>query len=299
MKACCAASRRRPFIPPWYATAPNPTSSTCSAYSSVVARVGAYRIAGFVAATVRSSTASFCSAALSGRVHVEEDVGSVEAGHDDRRVAHVQARDDLLAYVRRRRSGECEHRWAADSIGCRTEPEVVGPEVVTPRRDAVRLVDDEQGGFRRGDGREDLVPCQLLGSDEEELGLPRAQRLVRSRPFAVALVRADAHCAAGRVAAREQGAELIALQSQQRRDHDRGTVEQQCCYLVDRRLARTRRHDDESVPAAEERADTLLLLDSKGLPTEDVMRDSCRPIDAFCHAVLNRAVFNRGSTFSA
>ena len=48
------------------------------------------------------------------------------------------------------------------------EPEVVGPEVVAPLRDAVRLVDDEQADFTSRDRLEERRRREPLGRDVEQ-----------------------------------------------------------------------------------------------------------------------------------
>jgi hypothetical protein len=51
------------------------------------------------------------------------------------------------------------------------EAQVVGPEVMAPLGDAVRLVDGEQGRLRGAQRLDRLRSGQLLGSEEEELEL--------------------------------------------------------------------------------------------------------------------------------
>jgi len=64
---------------------------------------------------------------------------------------------------------------------------IVRPEIVTPGRDAVRLVHGHKRGRRRGQRRADVVAGQLLGSDEDEPGHARAQQPVRSSRAATPL----------------------------------------------------------------------------------------------------------------
>src|SRR5947199_216237 len=57
----------------------------------------------------------------------------------------------------------------AERLDHRPEREVVGPEVVAPFRDAVRLVDDEQRRPRLAHALEDLLVGELLGREQHEL----------------------------------------------------------------------------------------------------------------------------------
>ena len=77
-------------------------------------------------------------------VDLEADLGPVEAGDHDPRVAHAEPLDDLGADRRGGGGGERQHGRVAELLDDAAQPQVVGAEVVAPRGDAVRLVDDEQ-----------------------------------------------------------------------------------------------------------------------------------------------------------
>src|SRR5664280_2188641 len=76
--------------------------------------------------------------------NAEEQVGSVEAVHHDLRVAQPQLADHFVTYRRRRRRRQRQHGGVSQGLDHAAQAQVVGPEVVTPGRDAVRLVDDEE-----------------------------------------------------------------------------------------------------------------------------------------------------------
>ena len=57
-------------------------------------------------------------------------------------------RDDFLTNFRSRRSCKRKHRRMSKLFDDIPEREVVGPEVVTPFADAVRLIDDEERWLR-------------------------------------------------------------------------------------------------------------------------------------------------------
>ena len=85
---------------------------------------------------------------VGGRVHLEEQVGTVEAAHDHARAAQIQPLDDLLAHRRRGRGGKRHHGRAAERAGGGVEQLVLGTEVVPPLRDAVRLIHRQQADRR-------------------------------------------------------------------------------------------------------------------------------------------------------
>jgi hypothetical protein len=76
--------------------------------------------------------------------HRQVDVRAVEAADDNRRVAQRELADDVLTHRRRCRRGECEHARVTEVVDESAEVAVGRTEVVPPRADAVRLVDDHQ-----------------------------------------------------------------------------------------------------------------------------------------------------------
>ncbi len=141
--------------------------------------------------------------------------------------------------VRRGRGGQ--HRDAGRQGGDHlADAPVVGPEVVAPVGDAVRLVDDEQAGGL-GELGQDLVAerrvVQPLGTDEQDVDLARVD-LRADRGPVLDVGRVDGGCAdAGALS----GLDLVAHQCEQRRDdHRRAGAEsahQGGGDEVDRRLA--------------------------------------------------------------
>jgi len=112
---------------------------------------------------------------------VEGEVRAVEARSHGDGVAQTQPRGYLLCDARRRGCGRGHHGRAAQRLDDLAQAQVVGPEVVSPLGDAVRLVDDEQrdnaarerGAERRGG--------KALGRGEDEARGARfdvAQRLL-------------------------------------------------------------------------------------------------------------------------
>ena len=77
-------------------------------------------------------------------------------------VAHVEPLDDLVPHGARGGGREGQHRRVAESVDDGAEAQVVGTEVVAPRRDAVRLVDDDLRDPLLAEARDDLVAGQLF-----------------------------------------------------------------------------------------------------------------------------------------
>ena len=77
-------------------------------------------------------------------VHRQVDVRPVEVADHHHGIAQAEPPHDLLPYRRRGRRGQRQPDRRADRLGLRAEPHVVGPEVVAPLADQVRLVHGEQ-----------------------------------------------------------------------------------------------------------------------------------------------------------
>ena len=129
--------------------------------------------------TVRSTTSRRRRSSSWNRCAVRCRFGPVERGDDLGGVAQPQPRRDVGAGRGRGRRGQRDHRRVPEPLDHRAQPQVVGPEVVAPLGDAVRLVDDEQRDAGGAQGVDDLVVGQLLGGEEDVLGGAVAQLLPR------------------------------------------------------------------------------------------------------------------------
>jgi len=207
---------------------------------------------------------------------LEVDVGAIEAADDHRRIAQPEALDDLLAHRRRGRRGEREHGRAPERLHRRAEAQVVGPEVVPPLGDAVRLVDDEQRGLRDRELVEHVGVGELLGCEEHELQRVLGQLGERRGPLGGRDVGVQLRGAAGRPVA--QILDLLALQGDQGRDDDGRARDQQAGDLVDRRLARAGRHHDQRVAPGQRRLDRLALPGAQALEAERLAGDAVDPV---------------------
>lgn len=117
---------------------------------------------------------------LDGQVQVRP----VEAHDHAHGVAHPEVPHDVVPDRPARGGGERERRWVAEAFDDLPEPDVVGPEVVPPRGNAMRLVDDEQARRSPFEPGEHVVLDQLLRRQEEVPGLALFDRVPGFAAFA-------------------------------------------------------------------------------------------------------------------
>ncbi len=147
--------------------------------------------------------------------HGQCDVGAVQVAHAQRGLLQAQAPHDLCPHGCGSRRGQSDDRGPPEPLGERTEHQVVGAEVVPPRRDAVRLVDHEQRHLQIGERGQHVLLRELLRCQQHELRIARPQTPPRFavRPRAPRGVQGDAIGGIRRVL---QTDELILLQRDQR-----------------------------------------------------------------------------------
>ena len=181
------------------------------------------------------------------------------------RRAHAQLLGDIPHHPVVGRGGGGQHGHALGEVGqqCPDSP-VVGPEIVTPIRHAVRLVDHHEsriGGQRRQDGVPEVRVVEPLGAHEQHIHLAGPHR----RPDLVPL----GHV--GRVDGGRphpgpcRGLDLVTHQRQQRRDDHRRTgaqfAQQACRDEIDGRLAPAGAlHDQRTTPIRDQRLDGRPLV---------------------------------------
>ena len=199
------------------------------------------------------------------RCRQQRQVGSVEAGDDGVRFGDPEAGADVGDDGRGRGGGQCQHAFGGELAGALGELEVVGPEVVAPLRDAVRLVDGEQRDPRACELGEEALVVEALRCDVEELERAGAEPV---EDLAL-LGGVEARVEPRRVdPASLEEVDLILHQRDQRGHDDRHPVEQQRRQLVAEALARAGREDGEGGPAGEKRLDDLLLSGTEGVEAE-------------------------------
>jgi hypothetical protein len=132
---------------------------------------------------------------VAARLEAVGEVGAIAAADEARRIAQAELLDDVLAHGRRRGRGERLDRDLRVVAPQLAEHAVLGPEVVAPVADAVRLVDHEAGepaprSARRRSRRDDA-----LGRDVDELQLAGHEPLADRAPV-VGILRRREHAAA-------------------------------------------------------------------------------------------------------
>ena len=200
----------------------------------------------------------------------EGEVRPVEAGDDGVGLLDPEALADVGDHRGRGRRGEGEHALGPELACPDGELEVVGPEVVAPLRDAVRLVDGEEGDLRGLELGEEALVVEALRGDVEQSQTAVAQP-VRDVPGLVGTeARVEArgiHSPAG------EEVDLVLHQRDQRRDDDRHAVEHERRELVAEALAAAGREDGQRRAAGEQRLDDLLLAGAEGVEAEPLRED--------------------------
>ena len=107
----------------------------------------------------------------------EGEVRPVEAGDDALGVVDVERGEDVVLHERRRRGREGDGRRVAHVVAGAGDLEVVGPEVVAPLADAVRLVHGEERDAGLGERAEERLVAEPLGRDVDEPDGPAPQRV--------------------------------------------------------------------------------------------------------------------------
>jgi hypothetical protein len=177
--------------------------------------------------------------------HREAQVRAVEAGGHPDRVAEAEPRHDVGGHLGRRRRGRRHDRLRPEPARRVGEAKVVGPEVVAPLGDAVRLVDDEQAQAHVAQRLEEPRRREALGRDVQQPQLARSGALDGGAVGGRILLRVDERRAAGRDA--PERLDLILHERHQRGDHERQVFAHEGGQLVAERLARAGGHDDEDV----------------------------------------------------
>ncbi len=211
-----------------------------------------------------ASQASRCSAVLRRTTPSRSDSRSRRAAqHQDVPVAELLG--DVGGHPGVGGGGRGQHRDAVGQVAEQgADPAVVGPEVVAPVGDAVRLVDDQQPAGGGQPGQHLVAEARVvepLGADQQHVDLAGADRVLDRLPVldvgGVDRHRADAGALGG--------GDLVAHQREQRRDdHGRAgalLAQQQGRHEVDRRLAPAGAlHDQRAAAVHRQRLDRRPLV---------------------------------------
>ncbi len=194
------------------------------------------------------------------------DVGAVEAGHEVPRRRHVQPLGDLAVGGVGGRRRERQARHVRPALAEQRQGEVVGPEVVAPLGDAVRLVDGEEGDLAAGEQVEGAVQAQPLGRQVQQVQLAREELGLHHAPLVEVL--RGVH-EPGAHTEGPQRVHLVLHQCDQRGHHDARAGPDQGRDLVAQRLSAAGRHEHDGVTAGDHVLDDRLLLAAEGVVPED------------------------------
>ena len=199
--------------------------------------------------------------------HAQVDVGPVETRYDNPRARKAEQFDDVVADLGRGGRGEGRERrstrlpvCASARAGRVSQKPVVGPEVVTPLRDAMRLVDDEPRDRHVAEDAHEGIRREALGRDIQQAQIPGTRGLHR-----LAAHLAGQH----RVQRRRPNSPLVQLvhlvfhQRDQRRHHQCRPWQQDGGKLKAERLSRSRRHDGQHIVPLHHGAHEVLLTGAK------------------------------------
>ena len=194
------------------------------------------------------------------------DVRAVEAAHEDPRVPEPEPLGDLAPRGLVRGGGERDARHAGIALVQHRELEVLGPEVVAPLRDAVRLVDGEERDAQAVEQREGALAHQPLRRDVEQVERPCAGAALDRPDFVEGEGRVQV---CGAHPGLEQRVHLVLHQRDEGRDDHRDAVPEQGGDLVAQGLAAAGGHEHQAVAPARDVLDDRLLLASERAVSED------------------------------
>ena len=150
---------------------------------------------------------------------------------------------------------------------------VVRPEVVSPLRDAVCLVDGDQRGLALGQHLAEARHPQTLGRNEEELQVSLQivhACLPRLRPVQAGVNPPHAE------AQRRQLGSLVFHQRNQRADDQRRSSQRNRRQLIAQRLAKAGRHHQQQVAPRNRRAANRLLIRPEAGKSKDRAQQFCQ-----------------------
>ena len=188
------------------------------------------------------------------------EVRAVERRFEDRGVGHAQILLDVELHLGRGRSRQGDQRRRANLVDDRPDAAVLRAEVVSPLRNAVRLVDGVERNLYLAQERHVVLLGERLGCEIEQFGLAVEHVLpnLRHGGLVERRIQEMRDPRLGREGA--HGVDLILHQGDQRRYDDRNAVHQHGRQLVAQRLAAARGHQHESILAFQHIADHRFLV---------------------------------------
>ena len=169
---------------------------------------------------------------------------------------------DIPRHLRRRRGGERQHGPQPQFFHHARQPQIFRAKIVSPLRDAVRLIDGHERDLHAPQPIQKRLTREPLRSHIEQLQLSGPQ--IRIHPLR--LFRGQARIQPRRRhAARPQRIDLIFHQRDERRNHQRRSLEEHRRQLITKRLSRPRGKKRQRRLSCEQRAHHRFLPLAKRL----------------------------------
>ena len=200
------------------------------------------------------------------RPHGQKQVRAIERAHENPWAPDEQLLGDFRPRRLVRGRGHRDHLDALERFRDLAQAQIFRAEIVTPLRDAMRLVDGEKIDLDLPQGGDRVVAQQPFGRDIE-----KSQRtLVEATRDPPAFVGIGGGIEARRLdPGLAQLGDLVAHQRDQRRNHQSEAAADDRRELEAERLAAARRHDREHVLARERGGEDVLLSGTKVREAED------------------------------
>ena len=198
------------------------------------------------------------------------DVGPVEGRHEHPRRLEPQASSDVGARLHGRRRGQRDPRHPGPPLAEHRERQVVGAEVVAPRRDAVRFVDREQSDRAAVQQLQGRGHAEPLGREVQQVQLAGDVRRLDRAALGEVLGGVQE---GGPHPRGLQCVHLILHQRDQRGDDHPGAGTHERRDLVAERLPATGRHQHDRVVTGHQRVDDRALLAAERGVAEDPLED--------------------------
>ncbi len=216
------------------------------------------------------------------------DVGPVEARHELPGLAERQSGGDLRAGLLGRGGGHRDPGHRGPALVQHGQGQVVGAEIVAPLGHAVCLVDGEQRHRAAVEQPEGRLGPQSFRRQVEQVEFAVQERVLDPAALVGILGRVEEACPH---AEHGQRVNLVLHERDQRRDDHARALAHQRGDLVAQRLTAAGRHQGDSVAAAADVLDDLLLLAAEGVVAEHAVQHLGRRfIDSGqAHAAILRA----------
>ena len=198
-------------------------------------------------------------------LQVRPEKGALEP----RRFAHAELPQDIERHAPGRGRGKRQH----GNVELLLEPlqaAIRRAEVVPPLTDAVRLVDHQQRN-RAVTHEVAEVTIERFGGEEHQLVLAGAKGVHARPPFVEIQRGVDRGDSESET---RDGVYLVLHQRDERRNHQHRSLEQACRQLIRERLARSGRHQRDTILSRQHRVDDFALARAELVEPENIPEDA-------------------------